>query len=118
MALCAPVGEPGGPRIARHFNIKKPAVVEATLREGMPITAMRFWRCDGNYYLTAREGQTIKPKRHLMGTNALARLDKQDPRAWFEELCHEGMPHHLAVFEGHSAGMLKRLARALSIRFI
>jgi hypothetical protein len=53
-----------------------------------------------------------------MGTNALARLDKQDPRAWFEELCHEGMPHHLAVFEGHSAGMLKRLARALSIRFI
>jgi L-fucose isomerase-like protein len=118
MSLCAPVGEPGGPRIARHFNIKKPAVVEATLREGMPITMLRFWRCDGSYYLTAREGQTIKPKRHLMGTNALARLDKQDPREWFDELCHEGMPHHLAVFEGHHADMLKRLARALSIRFI
>jgi L-fucose isomerase-like protein len=118
MALCAPVGEPGGPRIARHFNIKKPAVVEATLREAMPITVMRFWRCDGNYYLTAREGQTIKPKRHLMGTNALARLEKQDPREWFEELCHQGMPHHVAVFEGHSANMLRRLARALSIRFI
>jgi L-fucose isomerase-like protein len=118
MGLCAPVGEPGGPRIARHFNIKKPAVVEATLREAMPITMMRFWRCDGNYYLTAREGQTIKPKRHLMGTNALARLDKQDPREWFDELCHAGMPHHLAVFEGHSADMLKRLARAMGIRFV
>ena len=118
MGLCAPVGEPGGPRIARHFNIKKPAVVEATLREKMPITVLRFWRCDGDYFLTAREGQTIKPKRHLMGTNALARLDKQDPRAWFEELCHAGMPHHVAVFEGHHAAMLKRLARALSIQFI
>ena len=118
MGLCPPVGEPGGPQIARHFNIKKPAVVEATLREKMPITVMRFWRCDGNYYLTAREGQTIKPKRHLMGTNGLARLDKQDPREWFEELCHEGMPHHVVVFEGHSADLLKRLARALNIQFI
>ncbi|MGD0258384.1 MAG: L-fucose/L-arabinose isomerase family protein [Verrucomicrobiota bacterium] len=118
MKLCAPVGEPGGPRIARHFNIKKPAVVEATLRENMPITVLRFWRCDGSYYLTAREGQTIKPKRHLMGTNGLAQLDKQDPREWFEELCHQGMPHHVAVFEGHSANMLRRLARALGMRFM
>jgi len=118
MALCPPVGEPGGPQIARHFNIKKPAVVEATLRENMPITIMRFWRCDGSYCLTAREGQTIKPKRHLMGTNALGRLANQDPREWFEELCHQGMPHHVAVFEGHSANVLRRLARALNIRFI
>ncbi len=118
MTLCAPVGEPGGPRIARHFNIKKPAVVEATLREKMPITVLRFWRCEGSYYLTAREGVTIKPKRHLMGTNALARLEKQDPREWFEELCHLGMPHHVAVFEGRSAGLLKRLARSLRMQFV
>jgi L-fucose isomerase-like protein len=118
MALCAPVGEPGGPQIARHFNIKKPAVVEATLRENMPVTIMRFWRCDGRYYLTAREGKTIKPKRHLMGTNGLAQLDKQDPREWFEELCHQGMPHHVVVFEGHSADLLKRFARVLGIQFI
>jgi L-fucose isomerase-like protein len=118
MALCAPVGEPGGPRIARHFNIKKPAVVEATLRENMPVTIMRFWRCDGSYYLTAREGRTIKPKRHLMGTNAVAQLEKEDPRLWFEELCHQGMPHHAAVFEGHSADLFKRLARTLRIQFI
>jgi L-fucose isomerase-like protein len=118
MGLCPPVGEPGGPLIARHFNIKKPAVVEATLREKMPITIMRFWRLDGSYYLTAREGQTVRPKRHLMGTNGVGRLNNQDPRQWFEELCHEGMPHHVAVFEGHSAGLLRRFARALGIRFI
>ncbi len=118
MGLCAPVGEPGGPRIARHFNIKKPAVVEATLREDMPVTVMRLWRCDGRYYLTARDGQTIKPKRHLMGTNGLARLENQDPQEWFEELCHAGMPHHVAVFEGHSTGLLKRFARLLNMRFV
>ena len=118
MGLCPPTGEPGGPLIARHFNIKKPAVVEATLRENMPVTIMRLWRCDGGYHLTAREGKTIKPKRHLMGTNGLAQLDQQDPREWFEELCHAGMPHHVVVFEGHSAGLLKRLARTLNMQFI
>ncbi len=118
MGLCAPAGEPGSPRIARHFNIKKPAVVEATLRENMPVTILRFWRCDGDYFLTAREGRTIKPKRHLMGTNALARLDKQDPSAWFEELCHQGMPHHVAVFEGHHEAALRHFSRALHMRFV
>ena len=117
MGLCAPIGEPGGPRIARHFNLKQPAVVEATLRENMPITVLRFWRCNGRYHLTAREGQTIKPHRHVMGTNALARLDQQDPRDWFETLCHEGMPHHVAVFEGRHAALLRRLARSLAIQF-
>jgi L-fucose isomerase-like protein len=118
MSLSPPAGEPGGPRIARHFNIKKPTVVEATIRENMPVTLLRFWRLKGTYYLTAREGRTIKPKRHLMGTNALARLDRQDPRDWFEELCHEGMPHHVAAFQGHHAAVLRRLARILNIRFI
>lgn len=118
MSLCAPKGEPGEPRIARHFNIKKPTVVEATLREDMPITIARFWRIEGSYRLTAREGRTIPPKRHLMATNGLARLDKQDPREWFEELCHEGMPHHVAVFAGHHAATLRRFARALHIEFV
>lgn len=118
MGLCPPVGEPGGPRIARHFNIKKPAVVEATLRENMPVTIMRFWRCEGRYYLTARHGRTTKPKRHLMGTNGLARLENQDPQAWFDELCHQGMPHHVAVFEGHHAPVLQRLARTVQMQFV
>ncbi len=117
-SLSPPVGEPGGPQIARHFNIKKPTVIESTIRAGMPITLLRFWRLNGAYYLTAREGETLKPKRHLMGTNGLARLDRQNPQEWFEELCHEGMPHHLVVFAGHHAAMLRRLARILNIRFI
>jgi L-fucose isomerase-like protein len=117
MSLCEPVGSPGGPRIARHFNIKKPAVIEATLRAKMPITVFRFWRLDGKYFLTVREGQNIKPKRHLMATNALARM-KEDPRDWFEELCHAGMPHHVAVVQGHHAAFLKRLARVMGIRVI
>ena len=118
MGLCAPAGAPGSPRIARHFNIKKPAVVEATLREKMPVTILRFWRCDGGYCLTAREGRTVRPKRHLMGTNGLAQLEKQDPADWFEQLCHAGMPHHVAVFEGHHEALLRRFARVLGMRFI
>ena len=117
-SLSPPPGEPGSPRLARHFNIKKPLVVEAAIREMMPVTILRFWRLEGSYYLTAREGQTIRPKRRLMGNNALARLDQQDPREWFEELCHRGMPHHVLVFEGHHAAMLRRLARILNIQFI
>jgi L-fucose isomerase-like protein len=117
MSLCEPVGSPGGPRIARHFNIKKPAVIEATLRAKMPITVFRFWRLDGKYFLTAREGETLKPRRHLMATNALARM-KEDPRDWFEELCHAGMPHHVAVVQGHHAALLKRFARVMGIHVI
>ncbi len=117
LSLCEPVGAPGGPQIARHFNNKKPAVIEATIRAKMPVTIFRFWRLDGNYCLTAREGETIKPKRHLMATNALARM-QDDPGEWFEELCHAGMPHHVAVIRGHHAVLLKRLARVMNHRFI
>jgi len=117
ISMCEPIGTPGGPRIAKHFNIKKPTAVEATIRAGMPITVYRFWRCDGEYFLTAREGQTIKPRRHLMMTNALANMNC-DPRDWFEELCHAGMPHHVAVVQGHHAAFLKRLARSINVRLI
>ncbi len=117
ISMCEPAGTPGAPKIARHFNIKKPAVLEATIRAGMPITVYRFWRLDGKYLLSAREGETIKPKRHLMATNALARM-KEDPREWFEELCHEGMPHHVAVIQGHHAAHLKRLGRLLNMRIV
>jgi L-fucose isomerase-like protein len=118
LSFFPPPGEPGGPRIARHFNIRKPTVVEGTVCEDMPVTILRFWGCDGKYYLTAREGQTLKPKRHLMGTNGLARIRQEDPREWFEELCHLGMAHHVAVFVGHHAALLRRMARMLQIQFI
>jgi len=115
MSMCEPVGTPGGPKIARHFNIKKPAVIEATIRAGMPITVYRFWRCDGKYLFTAREGETIKPRRHLMATNALAKMNC-DPGQWFEDFCHAGMPHHVAVVQGHHAAFLNRLARSMNIQ--
>jgi L-fucose isomerase-like protein len=118
MTLCRPAGEPGSPRIARHFNIAKPAVVEAALREDMPITVFRFWRCDGRYLLTAREGRTATPKRRRKGTNAEAELSNQDPREWFEELCHEGMPHHVVVVEGRHRALLRRMARVLGVQFV
>ena len=117
MSLCEPAGSPGGPRIARHFNIKKPAVIEATIRAGLPITVYRFWRCDGKYLLSAREGETIRPKRHLMATNALARMN-EDPGEWFEELCHAGMPHHVAVVQGRHAAYLERFARVMNMQVI
>ena len=117
MSMCEAVGKPGGPRIAKHFNIKKPACLEASIRAGMPITVHRFWRCDGKYLFSAREGETIKPKRHLMMTNCLARMNC-DPRDWFEDLCHAGMPHHVAVVQGHHAKFLQRVARVLNMQIM
>jgi L-fucose isomerase-like protein len=118
MSLCEPPGQPGSPRIARHFNIKKPAVLEATIRANMQMTIFRFWRLEGKYFLTAREGETLRPRRHLMATNALARLDQEDPNVWFDELCHAGMPHHVAVVAGHHSALLRRFGRALQIEFV
>jgi L-fucose isomerase-like protein len=118
LSLCEPRGTPHGPRLARHFNIKKPAVIEANLRANLPITLTRLWRCDGQYFLTAREGETIPPRRHLLATNGLARLNRQDPRDWFEELCHHGMPHHVAMFAGHHEAFLRRFARTMRVEFV
>jgi L-fucose isomerase-like protein len=114
ISLCEPVGKPGGPQLARHFNIKKPTCLEATIRADMPVTVFRFWRLGGKYFFTAREGETIKPKRHLMATNGLVRM-KDNPLEWFEDMCHAGMPHHVAIVQGHHADFLKRLARVLNI---
>jgi L-fucose isomerase-like protein len=114
ISLCEPVGKPGGPQLARHFNIKKPTCLEATIRADMPVTVFRFWRLGGKYFFTAREGETIKPKRHLMATNGLVRM-KDNPLEWFENMCHAGMPHHVAIVQGHHAALLKRLARVLNI---
>jgi L-fucose isomerase-like protein len=113
LSLCEP-----GARLARHFNIKKPAVIEATIRAGRPATLVRLWRCEGQYFVTAREGETIRPRRHLMMTNGLVGLHRQDPGEWFEELCHRGMPHHLALFCGHHAAILRRFARMIGAEFV
>lgn len=117
-SLCEPAGSPGAPRLARHFNTHKPLVVEATIRAEMPATLVRLWRIGEKFHLTAREGRTVPPKRHLRMTNGLVRLDRQDPHDWFEELCHLGMPHHVTLFAGHHTRPLRRLARSLGIEFV
>jgi len=118
MSLAPALGKPGGPRLALHFNNKKPAVIESTLRPGMPVTVFRLWRLEGRYLMTACEGETIKPRRRLMGTNGLARMEGRDPREWFEDLCHAGMPHHVIVAQGAHAALLKRFARLMNIQWI
>ncbi len=118
VSLCRPIGEEGGPQIARHFNNKKPTVVEATIREDTPVTVARCWRLDGQYYLTAREGQTILPRRHLMATNGLVKLDDQNPGAWLDKVSHKGMPHHVVMFQGHHKDILKKFACIMEMYFI
>jgi L-fucose isomerase-like protein len=118
MSLCETQGNPGSPQFARHFNNKKPGVVEATIRENMPVTIMRLWACDGQYHLTAREGRTLKPKRHLLGTNCLAQLSNEQPGRWLGQICHAGMPHHVALFEGHHEQLLRRLALIMNVKFL
>ncbi|MBU0616864.1 MAG: L-fucose/L-arabinose isomerase family protein, partial [Planctomycetes bacterium] len=115
LGLCEPVGAEFGPRAACHFNNRKPGVLDANLKADQAITLFRFWRCDGEYLLTAQEGRTLAPRRPLKGTNGLAELPGTDVVALFEELCHAGMPHHVAVFGGHHAAALHRLARLLNV---
>jgi hypothetical protein len=52
-----------------------------------------------------------------MATNALATMHC-DPREWFEDLCHAGMPHHVSVVQGHHAAFLKRVARSLGMQVL
>jgi L-fucose isomerase-like protein len=90
--------------------------VDADLRAGMPVTLFRVWRCDGAYRLAAFEGTTLPPRRLLQGTNGLVSVPGADARERFDELCHEGMPHHVVVVCGHHAGTLRRWARLVGMR--
>jgi L-fucose isomerase-like protein len=116
LGLCDPVGSEFGPRIARHFNNKKPAVVNANIRADMPITIFRLWRCDGEYRLVAFEGQTIEPRQPLLGSNGLALIPELDVEELFDELIHVGMPHHVAVVAGHHARALSHWARMAGVQ--
>ncbi|MBI5774538.1 MAG: sugar isomerase [Verrucomicrobia bacterium] len=115
--LCPAVGVPGGPRLSRHFNNRKPLCVDAELRAGMDVTLFRLWSCDGRYHLTAVEACTEKLKQPLAGNSVGLRLERSVPR-WFDDLCHAGMPHHLSITEGRHAEKLRRLARLLNVSFL
>jgi L-fucose isomerase-like protein len=116
--LCEPIGSSHGPRVSRHFNNRKAAVVDADLLADMPVTLFRLWRCDHAYRLAAFEGTTLVPRRPLQGTNGLAAICHADVRDLFDALCHEGMPHHLAMVRGHHARILRRWARLAGVQVV
>lgn len=116
--FCEPIGSKLGPHIARQFNIKNPAVIEATLKTDLPVTVFRIWRCDNRYHCTALEGTTVRPKRHLLGNNGLARFDGVNIKEWFDEMLHRGLPHHLLVAQGSHKNRLRRLCRQIGIQFV
>jgi L-fucose isomerase-like protein len=116
--LCDPIGSPHGPRLAQHFNIAKPLVVNSSLKVGAPITIARLWRCDDAYHMMATDAETIQPKRVLKGTNGLAAVPGKDVIDWFDDLCHAGMPHHVAVFPGHHTETLRRFARQIGVGWV
>jgi L-fucose isomerase-like protein len=115
LEMCEPTGSQYGPRLAKHFNIPKPIVVNANLKADQPVTLFRLWRCDGRYLMMAQDAETEAPKRHLMGTNGLVRIKDRNVYEWFDELCHAGMPHHVAVFRGHHQKLLRRFARQANV---
>ncbi len=115
--LCPAVGTPGGPRLSRHFNNRKPLCVDAELRADMNVTLFRLWSCDGRYHLTAVEARTEKLQHPLAGNSISLRLSRSVPR-WFDDLCHAGMPHHLSIAEGQHAEHLRRFARLFDISFL
>jgi len=115
-SLSPPKGEPGAPKLAKHFNIKKPTVLESELKTGMPLTLFRLWRCDGEYRLTSCDAESVKP-RQLMCSNGRARLLNRNPNDWFEDMCRAGMPHHLNAFPGNHSEKLKRFASIAGIKW-
>lgn len=117
-SLLQPPGTDGAPRLARHFNDRKPAVVEGVVRPDMPVTVFRVWNCDDTYRMAALEGRTEAPRRALMGTNGLARIDGGTVDERFRTLLHAGLPHHVAVFQGHRRESLRRLARLTRIDWV
>lgn len=118
LTMCDPVGTEYGPRLAKHFNVPKPLVVNADLKADEPVTLFRLWRCDGRYRMMAQDARTATPRRPLLGTNGLVKIPDRNVYEWFEDLCHAGMPHHLAVFPGHNAKLLRRFARQTNIDLV
>ncbi|UCF97863.1 MAG: sugar isomerase [Spirochaetaceae bacterium] len=116
--FCEPIGSELGPHIAKQFNIKNPAVIEATLKSDLPVTVFRVWRCDNLYHCTALEGVTVRPKRHLLGNNGLARFEEVNIEEWFDRMIHQGLPHHPLVARGSHKHRLRRFCRQIGIQWI
>lgn len=107
----APLSMTEGATLGVQFNNKLPTVVEGTIRPGIEATAFRIWRMGGRYHMVALEGRTIAPRRPMMATNGLFETNRVNVLDWFEEMVQQGMPHHLAIVEGHHRDLLRRVAR-------
>ena len=118
LSMCRAAGEPGGPALAKHFNIVKPLVVDGELLPGMPVTVVRLWHCDNTYKLTAFEGRSIPPRRKATGNTLLVEFEGRAIPERFDALVHEGMPHHVLVYYGNCAEEHRRLARMLGVRWV
>ena len=94
------------------------SIYDACLLAPAPVTIFRLWHCDGVYRLAACDAESVKPRRELKGTNGLARIPDRDVRVWFDDLCHAGMPHHVAVVLGHHAALFRRFARQMDIDWV
>lgn len=116
--MCYGAGETNGLRLARHFNITKPLVVDGAIRTGHSVTVTRLWRCDGEYRMTAFEGKSVPSRRKLTGNTVLVEIEGGGMMKHFDDLLHEGMPHHVLLYNSHCADLHRRLARLLGIRWV
>ncbi len=106
------------PKISRHFNSNTPAVVDASLKCGIPITLFRLWHIDGKYLFTAIEGETAEPKRHLKGTNGVGQFDSVNINDYFLRMVRLGFPHHPVIAEGHVKSHLYSLMANLKVECV
>ena len=117
--MCEAVGSLIGPCISRHFNNKKPGCLDATIKIGIPVTIYRFWVMNGSYQVIILEGQTLKPKRHLLGNNGLVQFpEKLDLVSKFEDWIQKGFPHHVCVVAGHHGRVLQSLAKQCEVNVL
>ena len=106
--MMGPAGEAAGPRLAHHFNIAKPTVVENTFETGRPLTLFVFWRVGEHYRAMWVEGETLPVEHPLAGTHARFRADDGNLFDRFDDWMQAGMPHHVAVFQGRQGRRLRR----------
>jgi L-fucose isomerase-like protein len=118
LQMCQGLDSSVPPVAGVHFNNKKPAVINATLKTGMPITLFRLWHLDGEYLFTAMEGETVEPKRHLKGTNGVGYFPDTDINRYFKRMIKAGFPHHPVIAEGHVKEHLFSLVEARGIECV
>jgi L-fucose isomerase-like protein len=117
-SLAPAIGEKGGPRLAGHFNISKPTVVESVLPADMELTLFRLWRVGEEYRACCVEGITRPVDEPLSGTHGLFVPDGGHVYDRFESWLHTGFPHHIAVFPGRHGRRLQRLLRLFDISIL